>query len=507
MILRPERIEPRGSRTRVAEPRHVVVAGGGLAGVAAAVVLAERGVSVTLVEKQPVLGGRASAWTETLATGERFEMERGFHAFFRQYYNVRALLRRIDPELRMLRPLDDYPILGPGGAREKFSGLPRVPLLNLALVTLRTRTIKLRDLPRIDNRAVREMVAFDPERTYADLDHVTAKDYLDSLRFPPEARQMLFDVFAHSFFNPEDRMSAAELVMMFHFYFVGNPEGLVFDVVDEPFSTAIWRPFERLLGALGVTLRLGAGVSHLEARGDGRLAVHVEGDRAPLEADGCVLALDVPGLASVVERSPDVGTERWRADVASLGVTWPFAVWRLFLDRPLDPSRSPFAGTTGVGMLDNISLYHLFEGESRDWARRSGGSIVELHAYAVPPEATEATIRDDLAAALHAFYPEAKEARVLEERFLLRRDCPAFAPGSHATRPRVETPVPGLFLAGDFVRVPLPTALMERAVTTGMLAANALCERWDVRGEVVRTVPRRGMLARRPTASANASPV
>jgi len=497
VILRPERIEPRGSRERVAERRHVVVAGGGLAGVAAATVLCERGVHVTLVEKEPVLGGRASAWTETLATGERFEMERGFHAFFRQYYNVRALLRRIDPALRMLRPLRDYPILGPGGARETFSGLPRVPLLNLALVTLRTRTIKLRDLPRIDNRAVREMVAFDPERTYAALDRVTAKDYLDSLRFPPEARRMLFDVFAHSFFNPEDRMSAAELVMMFHFYFVGNPEGLVFDVVDEPFSTALWKPFERRLAAQGATLRLGAGVSHVEDRGDGRLAVHVEGDRAPLESDGCVLALNVPGLASVVDASPGLGTERWRAEVASLGLTWPFVVWRLFLDRPLAEGRAPFAGTTGVGMLDNISLYHLFEGESRAWAQRTGGSVVELHAYAVAPDTSEATIREDLSAALHTFYPESRSARVIEDRLLLRRDCPAFAPGSHATRPGVETPVPGLVLAGDFVRVALPTALMERAVTTGMLAANALCARWDVRGEVVCTVPRRGMLAGR----------
>ena len=59
-----------------------VVAGGGLAGVAAATVLAERGVSVVLVEKESDLGGRAGGWTDRLATGETFEMERGFHAFF-----------------------------------------------------------------------------------------------------------------------------------------------------------------------------------------------------------------------------------------------------------------------------------------------------------------------------------------------------------------------------------------------------------------------------------------
>ncbi|NIW23660.1 MAG: FAD-dependent oxidoreductase, partial [Gammaproteobacteria bacterium] len=61
---------------RVDSDHRVVVVGGGIAGVAAATVLAERGVRVTLVEREKFLGGRAGAWTETLASGESFEMER-----------------------------------------------------------------------------------------------------------------------------------------------------------------------------------------------------------------------------------------------------------------------------------------------------------------------------------------------------------------------------------------------------------------------------------------------
>ena len=82
----------------------VAVIGGGIAGTAAAVVLAERGLSVTLIEANKYLGGRAGAWTETIANGHAQEMERGFHAFFRQYYCLRQLLRRIDPSLSMLTP-------------------------------------------------------------------------------------------------------------------------------------------------------------------------------------------------------------------------------------------------------------------------------------------------------------------------------------------------------------------------------------------------------------------
>ena len=42
-------------------------------------------------------------------------MNRGFHAFFRQYYNLRALLRRADPALSMLAPVDDYPLIDGDG--------------------------------------------------------------------------------------------------------------------------------------------------------------------------------------------------------------------------------------------------------------------------------------------------------------------------------------------------------------------------------------------------------
>jgi isorenieratene synthase len=64
--------------------------------------------------------------------------------------------------------------------------------------------------------------------------------------------------------------------------------------------------------------------------------------------------------------------------------------------------------------------------------------------------------------------------------------------GGYADRPTVRTPEPGVTMAGDLVRTGLPVALMERAATTGFLAANALLERWGVRGQTLWTVPDRG---------------
>ncbi len=485
----------KGARDRVEADASAVVVGGGLAGVAAAVVLAERGVKVTLLERESYLGGRAGAWPEKLSSGESLEMERGFHAFFRQYYNLRELLRRIDPELRNLIPLLDYPLLGPDGAMESFSGLPHRAPLNVIELVRRTPRLTIPDLARVNVRAAMEMVTYDPERTYREMDHRTAREYLDSLNFPPDARQMLFDVFAHSFFNPEERMSAGDLLMMFHFYFMGNPEGLIFDVLNEPFSYSLWYPFRRYLEKLGAEIELEQTVTRISRDGGERWQVHVADGEEPHTADVVVLGVEVPALKKLVAASPDLHEPGFRSQIDSLDVTLPFAVWRLWLDKPPHTDRSPFAGTAGLGNLDNISIYELFEGESRRWTMRTGGSVVELHGYAVPEEMSEAEMREDLRANAFACYPELREARVVDEVFLIRRDCPAFFPGSHANRPTVETPIDGLALAGDFVRTPFPSALMERAAATGFMAANHLAARWDARPEPIWSVPPRGLLA------------
>jgi isorenieratene synthase len=482
-----------GHADRVTTPTAAVVVGGGLAGAAAALVLAERGASVTLVEKEAYLGGRVGAWTDHLAGGEPFEMERGFHAFFRQYYNVRRFLKRVDPGLAGLLRLDDYPLLGPQGARESFTGLPLRTPLNLIALVARTERLRLADVIRARPEPALAMMAYHPEHTYTRHDAGNAKDYLDSLGFPPDARQMLFSVFAHSFFNPEERMSAADLVAMFHFYFLGNPEGLVFDVETEPFETSIWTPVRRHLEGLGVTVRTGCPARRVERTGSG-FRVILEGDQA-LPADGVVLGLSVPALRGLVDASTDLGAPGGIAGVRRLDVTSPFAVLRLWLDRPVRAERSPFAGTTGLGTLDNVSVYERFEGESRRWALRRGGSVVELHAYAVPDEMAPEAVRADLVAQLHGLYPETREARILEERYLWKQDCPAFPPGSAAYRPEVATSIPGLALAGDFVHLPFPSALMERAVASGFLAASHLLDRQGVRPEPLWSVPPEGLLA------------
>lgn len=488
-----------GTRESLSEKKQAVVVGGGLAGFASALVMAERGVEVVILEKKHYLGGRAGAWTEHLDDGTPFEMERGFHAFFRQYYNLRRFLEKIDPGLHNLLPLEDYPLFGPSGDPESFSGLPNKVPWNVLELIRRTPRMGFFDMLGVNKRRALQMFAYDPVKTYARFDHMTAKEYLDSLLFPPDARDMLFNVFAHSFFNPEDKFSAADLLMMFHFYFIGNPEGLIFDVLKEPFSTALWQPIERYAKQRSVRILTERSVSSIEMTDDNRFRVHMENSGEPVEGDVCVLAVDVPSLKSIIENSPALNSPRsFRASIDSLDVTLPFAVWRLWTAKPPNPDRAPFAGTTNLGYLDNISIYERFEGESRRWSLQTGGSVVELHGYAVPEEADEEEIKSNLKTNLERVYPEIRGVEIMEDRFILARDCPSFKPSMTSYRPGVETPIKGLALAGDFVRLEFPSALMERAVASGFMAANHLMSPWNLRPEPIYRIPQKGFLSWMP---------
>jgi carotenoid phi-ring synthase / carotenoid chi-ring synthase len=464
------------------------VVGGGLAGAAAAMVLSERGITVDLHEAGPVLGGRLSSWPDQLnaaAGGDSIHMERGFHAFFRQYYNVRALMKRWDPQLESLRPLHDYPLYGPNNTVETFKNLPARPPLNLVELVRRTPTLRLKDLRAIDGDQAAEMLAYDGDDTYARFDSISAAEYLDSVKFPAAARQMLFEVFAHSFFNPEDRMSAGEMLMMFHLYFLGTMEGICFDVLERPFNTAFWSPAVVQLVQRGVRIRTNSAVRSVEPVSD---------------RHGVVLALHTDGLRDVVAANPWMGDDQWRANIADLHTAPPFAVHRVWFDGDVRSDRAPFAGTAGFGIIDNISCVHRYQDEARFWAKRTGGSVIETHAYALDSSygtpVEEAKVRHDLLDQLRQCYPETAGLKILDERMVIRADCPAFEPGTWARRPTISTPTKGLALAGDLVKVPFPTALMERAVTSGFLAANELLKRWNLAPEPVWSIPATGVLTK-----------
>jgi len=466
-------------------PRAVVV-GGGIGGLTAATGLAERGVAVEVIEREHYLGGRVGGWTEH-HNGVDLAMNRGFHAFFRQYYNLRALLKRIDPQLRMLTPIDDYPLIDGAGRRDSFRGLPRTPPWNALVFAARSPTFRLRDFIQIDARAAAPLAAVSVPEIYQRLDYIDAETFLKSIRFPDAARHLAFEVFSRSFFADPSKLSAAELATMFHIYFLGSAEGLIFDVPSANYDSALWQPLRRYLEGQDVRFRLGTSALRIDTSSAKPFRVQIDSDEH-LDADAVVLATDVAGLQRIVAASTSLGTGIWRAQIAQLRTAPPFAVHRLWLDRPVAPQRPAFLGTAGHEPLDNISVLERYEREAGEWARAHGGSVVELHSYALD----SAPSRAGALRQLHEVYPETAAAQVVCERLLHRSDCPLFAPGSYSRRPAVVTPQPGLLLAGDAIRIDLPVALMERAATTGWCAANQLLRRWGLAGHPLATVPTQG---------------
>ncbi|MCL8027593.1 FAD-dependent oxidoreductase [Nocardioides sp. BSK12Z-3] len=461
--------------------------GGGIAGLSAACVLAEKGVRVTLLEATDRLGGRVASWPVTV-DGQETAMSRGFHAFFRQYYNLRALLRRTDPDLSRLKPVEDYPLLAASGARDSFTHVPRTPPWSILGFVAQSPSFTLRDLAKVNVREAMGLLRVSFPQTFSDLDGVSASSFLDSLNFPESARHLALEVFARSFFADPDDFSAGELVAMFHTYFLGSAEGLLFDVAVDDFDTALWQPLGAYLSSLGVDIQVSSPVDALSELPSGGL--RVEGV-ASVDVDAVVLATDRAPLQRLVTASPWLGDAAWRSRLLGLETAPPFVVWRRWLSCPAPADAAAFLGTSGFGPLDNVSFLEQLESGAAEWASSTGGCVVEMHAYAVPAAdvADSGQLQKVLWEELLRIHPSLGAGEVLGEEWLVQDDCPLVGLDEWASRPGVVTPDERVVLAGDGVRCELPVALMERAATTGGQAANALLKVFFVAGNLIQSVP------------------
>ncbi len=494
--MRPRVLVPSNPRLPREAPAgtEAVVVGGGIAGVSAAVVLAERGVAVTLLEAAPTLGGRLGAWPHTLPDGTEQVVEHGFHAFFRHYYTWRAVLRRVDPQLSFLRPVGGYPVISRDWPPEDLTGLPGAPPLNLLALFARSPSLGLRDLLRSDQSLASQLLAYDREATTAAFDAMPAGEFLAALGMSDRAQAMLFEAFARSFFAQPGSLSAGELVAMFHYYFLGNPEGIGFDAPDTDYLTCIWAPFAAYLEKHGAQVRTATAARSITPEAHGWRVETSDGP--PLHTRHLVLATEPGALRELVAASPEVAVvaPRLARKAAAIQVAPPFAVTRLWLDRDVAPERPTFNAVSREPTLDSITVYSRLERPSAEWAARTGGSVVELHSYACTATGVdEATAR--MRAELAALWPETRDAGVVHLQQRMEATAPTFPPGSAGTRPTVAGDARGVRIAGDHVDTEFLTGLMERAAATGVLAANDILAEVGAGPEPLHGVPQRGLLA------------
>jgi isorenieratene synthase len=274
---------------------------------------------------------------------------------------------------------------------------------------------------------------------------------------------------------------------MFHSYFLGSSEGLLFDVPRDDYDSCLWSPLRRYLNDLGVEVRIGQAVAWIDASRE----IPRIGLASGSEIDAALVVATDPATTRRLAMDSAMPDARWLDHVAQLHNAPPFAVWRLWLDRRVGSDRPAFLGTSGFGPLDNVTVLERFEEGARCWSASHNGSVVELHAYALVDQPAEDQLKEQLLSELHRVYPELEPAGIVAEEFLIKNDSPLHGTDPWHQRLPVQTPHPLIVLAGDGIRCDFPVALMERAATTGFLAANQLLSSWNVAGHDLWTVPMR----------------
>jgi len=175
----------------------------------------------------------------------------------------------------------------------------------------------------------------------------------------------------------------------------------------------------------------------------------------------------------------------------------PFAVARFWFDRDFEWQYSDFTSLSGYRLTDSITLYHRILDDYKAWAQATGGSVVELPAYCYKEkefpnqEALLTTFEQEL----YEVVPALRGATILHRELVNQKNFSGFPPHSYDQRPTSATPVPNLFLAGDWVKMPFPCALMERAVSSGFWAANEIISREGLQRRPLYSVHPRGLLA------------
>jgi hydroxysqualene dehydroxylase len=431
--------------------RRVVVVGGGLAGITAALECADAGAAVTLLEARPRLGGATFSVEK-----EGLWLDNGQHVFLRCCTEYVGLIHRLGVEQDVvLQPRLEIPVLAPGGqtAWLRRNGLPAP--LHLAGSLLRFGHLRARDRVRLGPAvlALRRLRLEDPA-----LDEQTFGAWLDRHGQSEVAVGALWDLITLPTVNLYARdASLALATKVFQTALLEQADASDVGYARVPLQQLHGDAAEKALAGAGVTLHAKARVSALIPTDAG---VSVSWGGGTLEADAVIVAVpheDAVGLlpAGALPAGMDP-TRLGSSPIVNLHVVYDRKVSDLpFAAGVGTPVQWVFDRTSSTGLTDGQCLAVSLSGADAYISR----SVEKLRAEFLP--------------ALAALFPAAGRAEVVS--FYVTREPRATfrgVPGTAAHRPGPVTGVSGLYLAGAWTDTGWP-ATMEGAVRSGLTAARA----------------------------------
>lgn len=449
--------------------RTVIIIGGGVAGIAAAVVLADAGFRVELIEKRPLLGGRASSFFDHV-TGEPIDACQ--HGTMRCCTNLADLLERLGIH-HQIRYHDTIRFLDSEGKHSIIKGCGLPAPMHTAPSFFAFKSLGLRDKLTIA-RGLMAMLRAKPDPRYDALDIAT---WFAQMSQTERAVRRFYEPILVSACNESlDRISCTHAFKIFVDGFLRHPMAFHFGVPRVPLGVLYTQPTLAYLKQRGGCVRLRTIVDRVEVR-DGRVAGVILNDGERVEADHYVSALQFDLLLKMLPLEATRGVPYFE-NLKQIEFS-PIIGVHLWFDRPIDCPEC-------IALLDRRTDWIFNKTRNFDLPADRGTYLslvisADRELAAMPKEEVMARALADV----HECLPETREARLVKWLVLKERKA-TFSPkpGVDALRPDQRSPLDNLYVAGEWTRTGWPST-MEGASRSGYRVAEYILAREGIPRQLV----------------------
>ena len=485
------------------EKLKIGIVGAGLAGMVAAMDLADAGHDVEMFELRPYVGGKVSSWTDK--DGNHIEM--GLHVFFGCYYNLYGIMKRtgsFDYALRVkehvhtfvndggkLGALDfRFPIGAPVSGLQAFFKTEQLEVEDKFHNAVRLGTSPI----------VRALFDFDGGMDMVrDLDDITFTEWFTQLGGSRGSLDRMWDPIAYALgFVDCDHISARCMLTIFMLFAI-RTEASVLRMLEGSPQTYLHDPIIQYLEDRNVKINLSTGCRDLvhEVDDQGRptrvTGIKVGPSDEVKEFDVVVAALDVPGIRKVLPenfRKYPMFDNIYKLDTVPIAtVQVRFDGWVTELEddtRMMDVAGDQSDGKGGG--IDNL-LYSadaefscfadLALTSPTEYYKEGEGSLIQAVFDERAFDRSNDQIVQDCIDQLNKLFPSSRKLKCTWSSVVkLGQSLYREKPGQDKFRPRQATPVENFFLAGSYTYQDYLDS-MEGATRSGLMVADEIVARAD----------------------------